>query len=588
MSQSSETTAIDQNDGEHGRSGSGEACDHEARDEHNHDDGMHDHDHGSFENASFWTQKETIVTAIAGLFYFVGLIWELLLPGSLNSRLVSLGGIELYTADLILLTALVIGGLYTFRRGFRALLSFTMSIDFLITLALLGALVLGKFLEAASLAFLYGVAELLEDYSMQQAQSSLEELLDLSPNEATLLKNGERETVEVEDIDVGETIAVRPGEKIAMDGQVVDGTSSVNEAPVTGESMPVEKQPGDDVYAGTFNEDGYLEIEVTRRVEDNTLAKIIEMVKEAEASKAPSQRFVDTFAGYYTPAVVSLALVVGLVVPFLPGVDGGFVTWWLRAMALLVIACPCGLLISTPVTVVSGITSAAGHGTLIKGGEPFEGLGQLDVICFDKTGTLSEGEPSVSDVVPLNSFSEDELLSIAAAVESRSEHHLAEAITNEARERELEIQDVSEFEAITAAGVKGDINGTQYYVGKPELLDREPPESFMNLEEEGKTVVCVGTDEELMGIIAISDQIRPEAKEVISDLHDIGIEVVMITGDNERTAQSVAGELSIDHYHAELLPEDKVNEIERLRQDYGSIAMVGDGINDAPALARAN
>ncbi|MFB6346663.1 MAG: heavy metal translocating P-type ATPase, partial [bacterium] len=438
-----------------------ESHDHECRSK-----GSHTHNHDSVEG-SFWTQKETLATVLSGVFYLIGLVWELFLPAYLNSPLYTLADFSLQTSDTVLLAALVVGGLYTVNRGLNAVLSMTMSIDFLITLALAGALILGKFLEAASLAFLYGVAELLEDYSMQQAQNSLEELLDLSPTEATLIRNGEKVTLEVEEIQVGDTIVVRPGEKIAMDGKVLEGNSSVNQAPVTGESMPVDKEPGDEVFAGTFNQDGYLEIEVIRRAEDNTLAKIIEMVQEAEASKAPSQRFVDSFASYYTPSVVGLALFVGLVVPFLPGVAGGFSTWWLRAMALLVIACPCGLLISTPVTVVSGITSAAGQGTLIKGGEPFEGLGQLNVICFDKTGTLSEGQPSVSDIHLLNSSSEEELLSIAAAVESRSEHHLAEAILKEARNRNVEVPGVSNFEAFTAAGVRGTVDGTQYYVGKP-------------------------------------------------------------------------------------------------------------------------
>ncbi len=549
--------------------------------------GLREYDRNSG-GESFWIRPEPITVAISGLLYVSGLVWELLVPETYNFLLFTLGGIEIQSAEVVLLGALVVAGYHTIRRGVGAVLDFTMSIDFLMTFALMGALILGKFLEAASLAFLYGVAELLEDYSMLQARNSLEQLLDLSPEAATVLRDGNRVTVEVENIDVGTTIAVRPGEKIAMDGEVIDGKSSVNQAPVTGESMPVDKQPGDEVYAGTFNEEGYLEIEVTRRVEDNTLARIIELVKEAEATKAPSQRFVDRFAGYYTPTIVGLALFVGLVVPFLPGIAGEFSTWWLRAMALLVIACPCGLLISTPVTVVSGITSAARHGTLIKGGEAFEGLGQLDAICFDKTGTLSEGEPAVSDVVSTSELSKEEILAVAASVESRSEHHLAEAILGEAEDRGIAIPEVSEFEAVTAAGVSGRVDGSRYYVGKPELLGEDHPGAYHNLEQDGKTVVSVGTVDELLGVIALSDPVRAEARQVISDLHEAGMEVIMITGDNERTARSVAEELSIDRYHAELLPEDKVEEVERLKKEYGSVAMVGDGINDAPALARAD
>lgn len=548
---------------------------------------LHEHDHDPV-GESFWYRREVIVCAISGVLYVLGLVLEFLVGPSLNPTINLPVAYELQLADLVLLAALVMGGFYTMRGGFRAVLSGEMSIDFLITVALFGALALGKYVEAASLAFLYGVAELLEDYSMQTANSSLKELLELSPEEATVRRDGEERQVNVEDVAVGETIIVRPGEEIPMDGRVVDGRGGVNEAPVTGESLPVNKTPGDDVFAGTFNEDGYLEVEVTRRAEDNTLARIIELVQEAEGSRAPSQQFVDKFAGYYTPSVVGLAFFVGVVVPFVPGVPGGFSTWWLRAMALLVIACPCGLLISTPVTVVSGITSAARRGTLIKGGEPFEALGQVDLICFDKTGTLSEGEPSVSDVVPSGEMSEADVMTIAASLESRSEHPIARAIVREAEEGDFTPKDVAAFRSVTASGVSGEIDGETYYVGKPQWFDVEPPETFRKLEDQGKTVVCVGRDRELLGTIGIADRIRPEAEEAIRALENLNIETVMITGDNERTARSVAGELGIDHFHANLLPEDKVDEIEHLQAEHGSIAMVGDGINDAPALARAD
>lgn len=544
-------------------------------------------DEHSLEDGSFWSQRETIVIAIAGVLYFTGLIVELLLPDVFNPSVNQiLPGLRV--SDVLLLSALTVGGYHTARRGLRAVLNFRMSINFLVSVAVVGALVLGKFIEAASLAFLYGVAELLEDYAMYQAQGSLKELLELSPQVATVLRDKKETTVNVENIKVGETVVVRPGEKISMDGIVLEGTSSVNEAPVTGESLPVDKTPGDEVFAGTFNEGGYLEIKVTKKAEENTLAKIIEMVREANVSKAPSQRFVDQFAGYYTPIVVGLALFVGLVLPVMPGVAGGFSTWWLRAMALLVIACPCGLLISTPVTIVSGITSASKHGTLIKGGEPFEGLGQLNVICFDKTGTLTEGEPSVSDVLTFNGTTKQEVLRTAAGLESKSEHHLSEAIIRCARENSIEAADVSDFESITASGVSGRMNGERYYIGKPELLDVEVPREFEELESEGKTAVALGSKTKLLGIIGIADGIRDEARRTIRDLHQEGIEVVMITGDNKRTARSVAEELSIDHYYGELLPGDKVEMIDQLREKYGRVAMVGDGINDAPALAKAD
>lgn len=546
-----------------------------------------DHDH-SVDEGSFWAKTETIVLYVAGFLYFLGLAIEFIAGPSLNFVVYGHSVLELTIADLVLLASLVVAGINTVPQGMRSVLSLSMSIEFLISLALVGALLLGKIVEAASLAFLYGVAESLEDYSMRQAQNSLKELLDLSPKQATVIKDGIERTVDVEEIKVGERVVVRPGKKISMDGVVVEGSSSVNEAPVTGESMLVQKEPGDEVFAGTYNEDGYLEVEVTKTAEDNTLARIIQMVQEAESTKAPSQQFVDRFAGYYTPIVVSMALIVGLIVPFLPGVTGGFATWWLRAMALLVIACPCGLLISTPVTVVSGISSAAGHGTLIKGGEPFEGLGQLDVICFDKTGTLSEGELSVGKIKPFNGAEVDDVLRVAASLESRSEHPIGRAISSRAREDDLVLEEVKDFQSLTAAGVSGVINGDKYFVGKPELVDVDVPEEFQEFERNGMTVVCVGRSDELLGIIGLSDRIRPEAKKVIADLHELGIKVVMITGDNERIAESVGHELAIDAVHSGLLPEEKVERIDRLREDHGAIAMVGDGINDAPALAKSD
>ncbi|MFB6345914.1 MAG: heavy metal translocating P-type ATPase, partial [bacterium] len=483
---------------------------------------------------------------------------------------------------------LLIGSVYTVRRGLKALFTLSMSVDFLISMALIGALSLGKFVEAAALAFLYGVAELMEEWSMIKAQSSLKELMEMSPNEATVRRDGEERTVPVEEIRVGETVIVRPGDRIATDGTVVEGETTVNESAVTGESMPESKSPGDDVFAGTINEEGYVEVEVTRPADENTLSKIIELIREAEETKAPSQRFVDRFASVYTPVVVSIALMLGTVVPFVPGVPGDFTTWWLRAMALLVIACPCGLLISTPVTVVSGITSAARHGTLIKGGEPFETLGQLNVVCFDKTGTLTQGEPTVSEIHSTDSTSEDEIFRIATALESRSEHHLARAIVDYAVQRGVEAPDVTEFESVTATGVRAQLDGTVYQVGKPSMFEEDEPDVASRMEREAKTAVCVGTREEIKGVIGISDTIRSGAKSMIEDLHELGIEVVMITGDNEKTARAVAEKLSIDHYHAELMPEDKVEEIKSLRERHGRIAMVGDGVNDAPALAAAD
>ncbi len=545
----------------------------------------HSHDHKIGPERRFWSRNETLVSLISGGLFFLGLLFEFYLT---NPTLELVFSLRITVAHVFLLSAMVIGSLYTARRGVRALLSLSMSVDFLISTALIGALILGKFVEAAALAFLYGVAELMEDYSMIKARSSLRELLELSPEEATVRRDGEERTVPSRDVGEGETVLVRPGEKVPLDGTVTDGSSRVNEAPVTGESRPAEKNPGDPVYAGTLNQNGYLEFTVTSTSDETTLARIVSLIEEAESSKAPAQRFVDRFTAWYTPLVVLGALFLGLVVPFVPGIPGDFATWWLRAMALLVIACPCGLIISTPVTVVSGITSAARHGTLIKGGRPFELMGRMDVICFDKTGTLTEGNPAVEEIIPLADVPEPELLRLAAAVEARSEHHLGKAIVRQAEEQNLTLPEASDFESVTGTGVRARVNGSLTQVGKPSLFDGPEPDSYRRYEQQGKTVVCVGNEQTILGVIVIGDRIREEAKPTVRRLKERGMQVVMITGDNEGTARVVAEQLGIDHYHAELLPEDKVDEVKTLRERHGSIAMVGDGVNDAPALAAAD
>ncbi|MCX8104141.1 MAG: heavy metal translocating P-type ATPase, partial [Candidatus Bipolaricaulota bacterium] len=413
-------------------------------------------------------------------------------------------------------------------------------------------------------------------------------LMKLTPNEARVRRNGQELWVSVDQIEIGETLIVKPGERIALDGIVLSGSSSVNQAPITGESLPVEKRPRDAVFAGTINHEGYLEIQVTKRAPDTTLAKIIHLVEEAEAQRAPVEKFVDRFAKYYTPSVVAVAAGVAILPPLLWGAP--LAEWFSRALALLVIACPCALLISTPVSIISAITSAARNGVLIKGGVYLEELGQVRAIVLDKTGTLTTGELTVTDVLAFDGSSPAEVLRIAAALESKSQHPIAQAIVRYYEQNALgrALPEAQDFLSLTGQGVQARINGQLYRVGKLQLFpDGASHDKAVRFASQAKTVIGVGTPERLLGLIAVADKIRPEAQETVSALKRLGLDVIMITGDNEETAQAVAQQLGIARYRAEVLPDEKVSEIRKLLGQYDKVAMVGDGVNDAPALATA-
>ena len=542
----------------------------------------------------FWKEREAVATGISGILLLMGLVISF--AGS-NLVLAELFGRTVPLSTVFYGGSVAFGASYFARRGWQAVKAKSLNIDFLMSVAVLGAMAIGEFVEAASLAFLFTLAELLEEYATDRARRSLKELMKLAPDEARVKRDveGQTELVAVENIEIDNIIIVKPGERIALDGVVVSGRSAVNQAPITGESFPVEKQPGDTVFAGTLNQEGYLEIRVTKRAEDTTLARIIHLVEEAEAQKAPSEKFVDRFAKYYTPSVVVVAIGVATIPPLFFGVS--FADWFVRALSLLVIACPCALLISTPVSVVSAITSAARNGVLIKGGVYLEELGQIRAIALDKTGTLTTGALEVTDVIALNGHSAEEVLQIAASLESKSQHPIAQAIMRryEQSTKGLPFQNVKDFESLTGKGVRAHLDGAAglqlYLVGKRELFDDGALSSaavdLARLETQAKTVVLVGTSDRLMGLIAVADQLRPEAKRTVEELKHLGLEVVMITGDNEGTAQAVAQQLGIEHYHAGVLPDQKVHEIKHLLNEYGRVAMVGDGVNDAPALAAA-
>jgi len=591
-------------------------------------------------------------TALSGLFLGLGLLVQFG-PAGLNGSLVGFAGRELLVADALYLLAVLAGGQVIVRNGYYSAKNLSLDIDFLMSVAILSATGISLvvpdlhfYVEAASLAFLFNVAELLERYSVDRARDSLEELLTLSPDIATVRRatgaDGEFERVErpVEAVAVGETVLVEPGEKIPMDGTVVEGSSAVNQAPITGESVPVDKSVGDEVFAGTINEQGFLAVETTAEAGDTTIDRIVELVEDAQANKTEREQFVERFADYYTPAVVAAALAATFVAPVVLG--GGWATWFVRGISLLVVACPCAFVISTPVTVVSGVTSAAKNGVLIKGGNHLEAMGEVDAVAFDKTGTLTTGELSVTDVVGLNGNDEADVLQCARAIERRSEHPIGDAIVAHADGRGVDDRDVTDFESITGKGVRADLDGRTHYAGKPGLFadlgfdldhvhltggaaatdgglasdgsetasdrrsdggvaveaarrpceDRDDCvdllETVPRLQSAGKTVVLVGTDEEIEGVVAIADEARPEARRTVERLREQGVgHLVMLTGDNERTARAVAERVGVDDFAADLLPEEKVDRVEALREEYDTVAMVGDGINDAPALATA-
>ncbi|MCI2430167.1 cadmium-translocating P-type ATPase [Candidatus Acetothermia bacterium] len=553
---------------------------------------------------SLWRRREAVFTGISGALLALGLALSVF---GLDPTLTVLLGRALSLSTVLYLSSVLFGAYHFARRSLYALRTFSLGINSLMSLAIIGAIIIGEYVEAASLAFLFALAELLEEFSVARARRSLRELIKLAPSEARVRRNGQELMLPLEQIEPSEIIAVRPGERIALDGQVLTGSSAVNQAPITGESVPVEKQPGDAVFAGTINQEGYLEIKVTKRVKDTTLAKIIHLVEEAEAQKAPSEKFVDRFARYYTPGVVAVAVGVATIPPIFAGAP--LVDWFTRALALLVIACPCALLISTPVSIISAITSAARHGVLIKGGIYLEELGQIKTIVFDKTGTLTTGQLAVTDVIALDGSSSEEVLRIAAALENKSQHPIARAIVRYYTESAPgeSLLEARDFVSLTGRGVQARLDGRLYMVGKPELFTCPPPSPFKRegegwgegqgevgreiwkhlarLESQAKTVVGVGTPERLLGLIAVADQLRSEAAKTVQRLEHLGLKVVMITGDNEGTARAVAQQLGIAHYRAGVLPDGKVTEIQKLLREHGKVAMVGDGVNDAPALA---
>ena len=490
--------------------------------------------------------------------------------------------------------AIASGGFYSVRRALHAARSLALDINVLMLVAVIGAMILGEWSEAASVVFLFALAQLLEARAMDRARGAIRALMDLTPAEAFVRDTvaGGLRRVSVDDIRVGDVVVVRPGDKIPLDGRVASGESHVNQAPVTGESLPMEKRAGDDVFAGTINGRGSLNIEVTRLRGDSTLAHIIEMVERAQAQRAPSQTFVERFARIYTPLVLVIAALIAVVPPLAGG--GEWSVWVYRALVLLVISCPCALVISTPVSVVSALAAAARKGVLIKGGARLERLADVRCIAFDKTGTLTKGVLRVVDVTALDGVPAHRILQLAASLESHSEHPIGAAIVAHAREEGLSLEPVDRFQAIPGLGAEALVDGTPTIVGSHRLFEERGicvPAIHATLDRlaaAGRTAVLVGGSRPL-GAIAVSDQPREAARDAVQMLRDQGIQhVALLTGDVEATARALSEHAGIDEVHAGLLPADKVTAVEALRSRYGSVAMVGDGVNDAPALAAAD
>ena len=548
--------------------------------------------------ASFWKRHQRwLLTAASGLFGAAGFLTHVWIAGSLFAALGSEGMGTAHSVPklsvTLYLTGIVCGLWQVGPKAWRSAVGLRPDMNLLMTIAVIGAGAIGEWFEAATVAFLFSLSLLLESWSVGRARRAVAALMDLAPPTVRVRTNdGVEEEVPPEQVAVGTVFVVRPGERIPLDGTIRNGTSSVDQAPITGESVPVAKTAGAEVFAGTINGEGLLEVESTKRASDTTLAHIIRLVGEAQSRRAPSERWVEQFARYYTPAIMSLAAMILVVPPLLLGAS--WADWLYRSLVLLVIACPCALVISTPVSVVAALAAAARFGVLVKGGLFIEAPARLRAVALDKTGTLTRGQPEVIDVVALSGHTEEELLERAAGLESHSNHPLARAIVEAAEQRGITPRDASEFAIIEGKGATGLIDGSPFWIGSHRMLEergQETPEIHSQLEtmqDAGRSIVVVGNDSHVCGFITLADTLRPQAADAVRKMRSAGIEhVVMLTGDNSGTAHAIAKNVGIDEVYAELLPEDKVEQVETLVKQYGQVAMVGDGVNDAPALARA-
>ncbi|MGG0812836.1 heavy metal translocating P-type ATPase [Paenibacillus alvei] len=557
---------------------------HSSGKAHQHDHG-HDHDHGAeghgHDHSHGDMNRMKWLLGTSGLLYVATFVLDNAAPYGVL--------IGMY------LLAMLLSGYGTFMKGLRNLLRLRFNMDTLMTVALTGAVVIGEWKEATLVAILFGLNEMLEGYGMERARQSMEALLAVAPKQATVLRNGQSVTIAIEQLVVGDVVLVRPGEKIPSDGTVVEGNSAVNEAAITGESLPVSKAANDVVFGGSVNTDGILKVRIDKAYEDSSLAKILHLVQEAQDTKTPTELFIDRFARVYTPIIMVIAALVMLVPPLFMG--GEWYKWFYQGLAVLIVGCPCALILSSPIAIVSGITRNARNGILIKGGVHLEQLGKIEALAFDKTGTLTKGEPAVQDEAI---YDEDRFYQIAGSIEQASLHPLAKAIM-----RHLEAKGSTSFEepahseTVAGEGIRAEIQGAVYWVGSERVLDklqggsaervRQARKAAEQMKSRGLTLVVVVSEQdgEPLGVFGLADEIREESKRTIAALHAAGVKhTVMLTGDHAQSAEQVAKSVGVTDWYAQLLPQQKVDKIKELGQKY-PVAMVGDGINDAPALASA-
>ncbi|KXK12447.1 MAG: heavy metal translocating P-type ATPase [Chloroflexi bacterium OLB15] len=499
-------------------------------------------------------------------------------------------GISAPVILLLNITAYAAGGFYGALGAWEHLKERKVDIDLLMILAALGAAAIGQWIEGALLLFLFSLSNVLQDYALNRSRRAISGLMKLYPAEARVVRGNTVQMVRIDQIHIGDILQIVPGERIPVDGIVRSGHSWIDQAPITGESIPVEKQHGDKVFAGTLNQQGTLDIQATQAARDTVLARIIRMVEEAQDSKAPTQRFLETFEEYYAIFIIGVVALFIIVPPMLFGAD--FQSNFYRAMVLMTVASPCALVISTPAAFLSAIASAARHGVLFKGGAHLEAMAAVKAIAFDKTGTLTQGKPAVTQIVPMPGISEAELLALTASVEARSEHPLAQAVLQAAQEREIATETVSGFSAQAGKGVRGMVNDHEIVVGSPEsfaaTLPHELGKVISTLRGEGNTVMLAQRDGEWLGAIALADQLRPGAKQMIADVQKLGITTIMLTGDSRETGHHIANQIGIQQVKAQLLPPEKLEAIQQIQKQHGAVAMIGDGVNDAPALASAD
>ncbi|MCB1071594.1 MAG: cadmium-translocating P-type ATPase [Chlamydiia bacterium] len=533
-------------------------------------------DKKAFEKEGFWKKQGRLITTILSGIFLVFAIFFHAKGSSIAERLYFF--------------AMLFGAYFVVPKAFRAIKRLEPDMNLLMVIAMVGAIAIDQWFEGATVAFLFSVALLLEHWSVGRARRAVATLMDLTPTMAHVIDKGDKE---VEDVQIGDRILVRPGEKVPLDGVVEKGRTSINQAPITGESVPIYKEEGDEVYAGTINEEGAIECVVTKGANDTTLARIIHLVEQAQSRRAHSQQWVEKFAKIYTPIMICIAILVALLPPLL--LDLEWATWFYRALVILVIACPCALVISTPVSIVSGLTAAARAGVLIKGGMFLEMPGKLAALALDKTGTLTYGKPEVQKVIPLNHHTEEELLQRAAALEAPSEHPLARAILKYAAENGVQEERAEDFQITKGKGAEGTYRGTRYWIGSHRFMHemkQETPEIHqmaLDLEDAGHSIIAIGNNKHVCGLISVADQPRKNVKEILQEIKKVGVKkVVMLTGDNKPAAEAISRLTGVDEAQSELLPEDKVEAVERLKSRWKHVAMIGDGINDAPAMAAAS